>query len=161
MLRDLVIHEQDAARIQTVLASFMEESGASESLLIDRGGQLLASGGKAPSFDTVSLSALAAGAFSSTGAIAGLLGETEFSVLFHQGVRKSIHVSTVDADTILLAIFDDGTTVGMVRLFAREACRAIEAILAECRAHPRRVGALQRPLSVEEARTVAAKEEEL
>jgi predicted regulator of Ras-like GTPase activity (Roadblock/LC7/MglB family) len=160
MLHDLVIHERDAARIQTVLAAFMGESGASESLLIDRGGQLLASGGEAPSFDTVSLSALAAGAFSSTGAIAGLLGESEFSVLFHQGVRRSIHVSTVDAETILLAIFDDGTTVGMVRLFAREACRAIEAILAECRAQPRRVPTLKRPLSGE-VPTIAAKEEEL
>ena len=126
-------------------AAFLEESGASEALLIDRSGQLLASTGKTATFDTVSISALAAGAFSSTGAIAELLGETEFSVLFHQGVRESIHVSTVDGETILLAIFDDGTTVGMVRLFAKEACRAIGAILAEARTQPRRVGALARP----------------
>ena len=75
MLHDLVIHENEATRIGQVLASFLEESGASEALLIDRSGQLLASTGKTPSFDTVSISALAAGAFSSTGAIAELLGE--------------------------------------------------------------------------------------
>ena len=159
MLHDLVIHESEAARIDTVLAGFMQESGASETLLIDRSGQLLATGGKSPSFDTVSISALAAGAFSSTGAIAELLGETEFSVLFHQGVRESIHVSTVDAETILLAIFDDRTTVGMVRLFAKEACRAIEAVLAESRAQPRRVGALMAPLTADETQTVVGEAE--
>jgi len=159
MLHDLVIHEQEAARINAVLRAFMQESGSSETLLIDRGGQLLATGGLTGSFDTVSISALAAGAFSSTGAIATLLGETEFSMLFHQGQRESIHVSTVDADTILLAIFGDGTTVGMVRLFSKEACRALEAILAESRARPRRVGALVPPLRVEEARTAMGKEE--
>lgn len=152
MLRDLVIHENEAARIGQLLGSFLEESGASEALLIDRSGQLLASSGKTATFDTVSISALAAGAFSSTGAIAELLGETEFSVLFHQGVRESIHVSTVDGETILLAIFNDGTTVGMVRLFAKEACRAIGAVLAEARTHPRRVGALASPLTSDEAR---------
>ena len=69
--------------------------------------------------------------------MAELLGETEFSVLFHQGVRESIHVSAVDDETILLAIFDDRTTVGMVRLFAKEASRAIGTVLAEARTRGR------------------------
>jgi predicted regulator of Ras-like GTPase activity (Roadblock/LC7/MglB family) len=153
MLHDVVIHENEATRIGQVLSSFLEESGVSEALLIDRSGQLLASTGKSPSFDTVSIGALAAGAFSSTNAIAELLGETEFSVLFHQGVRESIHVSTVDKETILLAIFNEGTTVGMVRLFAKEACRAIGAVLAEARTQPRRIGALAAPLTADEVRT--------
>src|SRR5215510_5935046 len=137
MRHDLVIHERDAMRINDVLAAFMRESAATETLLIDRSGQLLCrGGGQSSSFDIVSICALAAGAFSSTGAIAELLGESEFSMLFHQGVRESIHVSKVDGETILLAIFDDRTTVGMVRLFAKEACRAIEAILDESRARP-------------------------
>ena len=153
MLRDLVIHENEAARIGQVLGSFLEESGASEALLIDRSGQLVASSGKTATFDTVSISALAAGAFSSTGAIAELLGETEFSVLFHQGVRESIHVSTVDGETILLAIFNDGTTVGMVRLFAKEAGTAIGAILAETRTRPQRTGTLATPLRKDEVQS--------
>ena len=150
MLHDLVIHEQEAARINSVLRAFMQESGSSETLLIDRGGQLLATGGLTGSFDTVSISALAAGAFSSTGAMAQLLGETEFSVLFHEGARQNIHVSTVDTATILLAIFDSHTTVGMVRLFAREASQAIAAVLDDSRARPTRVGALVAPLGAAE-----------
>ncbi len=79
------------------------------------------------------LGALAAAAFSATAALAQLLGESEFSVLFHEGVKESMHVSTVDEQTILLAIFDERTTVGMVRVFAREATSAIGAILAGTR----------------------------
>jgi predicted regulator of Ras-like GTPase activity (Roadblock/LC7/MglB family) len=153
MHHDLVIHEAAARRIDGVLAAFLAESSASEALLIDRSGQLLASGGAPSSFDTVSIGALAAGAFSSTSAIAELLGETEFSVLFHQGARESIHVSTVDDQTILLAIFGDRTTVGMVRLFAKEASRAIEAVLSESRRQPRRIGALAAPLTMDEVRS--------
>ena len=152
MHHDVVIHEEDAARIDRILAHFLAESSATEVLLIDRGGQLLASSGKS-SFDTVSIGALAAGAYSSTSAIASLLGETEFSVLFHQGVRESIHVSTVDDQTILLAIFGERTTVGMVRLFAKEASRAIQAVLEASRARPQRVGALRAPLTMDEVRS--------
>jgi hypothetical protein len=40
----------------------------------------------------------------------------------------------------------------MVRLFAKEACRAIGAVLAEARTQPRRVGVLASPLTADEAR---------
>jgi predicted regulator of Ras-like GTPase activity (Roadblock/LC7/MglB family) len=151
MLDGVVIHEEDAPKLQGVFTRFLDDSGARAVLLIERSGQLLASAGTAEALDTVSISALAAGAFSSTGAMAKLLGESEFSVLFHQGERKSLHVSTVDQHAILLALFDEGTTVGMVRLFAKDAARSIGAVLAESRARPRRVGALADPLAATEA----------
>ncbi len=151
-VRDMVIAEADAARIKQVLTGFLGESGAVEVLLIDRSGQLLAMDGVARALDTVSISALAAAAFSSTSAMAQLLGETEFTVLFHEGVKQSIHVSTVDDEAILLAIFDERTTVGMVRLFAKEASRSIAAILAETRERPKRVGEFAAPLTADEMR---------
>src|SRR5258708_36625343 len=65
---NLAIHEEDAQRINGVLLHFLGESGAREALLIDRSGQLLARGGASRSLDTVSLPALAAGAFCATAA---------------------------------------------------------------------------------------------
>ena len=100
--------------------------------------------GDAQALDTVSISALAAAAFSSTAAMAQLLGEPEFSVLFHEGTKRSIHVSTVDDEAILLAIFDERTTVGMVRLFATEASRAVGGVLGEARARPEAPGRIRR-----------------
>jgi predicted regulator of Ras-like GTPase activity (Roadblock/LC7/MglB family) len=151
-VHDIVIHEADAVRIDAVLGRFLADSGCAAALLIDRSGQPLAESGVSRTLDTGSIGALAAGAFSATAALARLLGESEFSVLFHEGVRESMHVSTVDDDTILLAIFDERTTVGMVRLFAREASTSIGGILEETRKRPKRVGALAAPLTAEEMR---------
>jgi predicted regulator of Ras-like GTPase activity (Roadblock/LC7/MglB family) len=151
---DVAIHEEAARQIQGVLRRFLEESGAADALLIDRGGQLLAEGEVNGSLDSVSLSALAAGAFSSTAAMARLLGEPEFTMLFHQGIKESVHVAAVDEQAILLAIFDGRTTVGMVRLFAKEATAAIGALLAAARARPRRAGVLAAPLTMAEGRSV-------
>ena len=151
-VHDIVIHEADAVRIDAVLGRFLADSGCAAALLIDRSGQPLAETGVSRTLDTGSIGALAAGAFSATAALARLLGESEFSVLFHEGVRESMHVSTVDEETILLAIFDERTTVGMVRLFAREASTSIGGILEETRKRPKRVGALAAPLTAEEMR---------
>ena len=150
---EVAIHEETARRIGSVLTHFLSESAAGDALLIDRSGQLLAQGDSSRSLDTVSLSALAAGAFSSTAAMARLLGETEFTMLFHQGVTESIHVAAVDEHAILLAIFDSRTTVGMVRLFAKEAGTAIGAILAETRSRPQRTGVLSTPLHKDEVQS--------
>src|SRR5215467_10425707 len=151
---ELAIHEDTARRITSILANFLAESAATDALLIDRGGQLLAEGGVERPLDTVSLSALAAGAFSSTAAMARLLGEPEFTMLFHQGIKENIHVAAVDEQAILLAIFDSRTTVGMVRLFAKEAIAAIGAVLAESRARPHRAPVLAAPLNLPEGRSV-------
>ena len=148
---DLVIQEEDATRITQILTRFLGDSGAGEALLIDRGGQLLAMDGVSRTLDTVSISALAAAAFSSTAAMAQLLGETEFTMLFHEGAKWSIHVSTVDKEAILLAVFDERTTVGMVRVFAKEASRAVGAVLGEARARPRPAGEFAAPLNAAES----------
>ena len=145
--RNTVIQQQDATRIREILTRFLSESGAAEALLIDRGGQLLAMGGDAQALDAVSISALAAGAFSSTAAMAQLVGEPEFAGLFHEGTKRSIHVSTVDDEAILLAIFDQRTTIGMVRLFAVEAARAIGAVLGEARTRPKPAAEFAAPLN--------------
>ena len=65
--------------------------------------------------------------------MARLVGEPEFTMLFHQGIKENIHVAAVDDQAILLAVFDHRTTVGMVRLFAKEATAAIGAVLAEAK----------------------------
>ena len=151
-LHDVVIHEADAARIDGVLRRLLGDASSAAAVLIDRSGQPLAEAGTARTLDIGSIGALAAGAFASTAALARLLGESEFSVLFHEGVKESMHVCTVDEQTILLVIFDERTTIGMVRLFAREAAASIGVVLQETRKRPKRVGALEAPLTDEETR---------
>jgi predicted regulator of Ras-like GTPase activity (Roadblock/LC7/MglB family) len=132
-----ILLEEDALRISEILNAFLREADAKASLVIDRGGHPIAVEGQSASLDTISLSALAAGAFASTREIARLVGETEFTVLYHQGKKGHIHVSHVDADTLMMAIFDNKTTVGLVRLCSHETERKIAKVMEESRSRGR------------------------
>ena len=125
---NLVIFEEDVSAMDRELARFLDESGSDCALLVHRDGQLVAKRGHTQRLDTTALAALAAGAFASTREIARLVGEPEFSVLFHQGVEEHIHVSLIADHMMLVAIFDDRTTIGMVRLYASEAAPRLREV---------------------------------
>jgi predicted regulator of Ras-like GTPase activity (Roadblock/LC7/MglB family) len=139
----LAIGDGDLGKVQALLERLLADTGCAAVVLSGRDGASLATAGAARALDVVSMTALAAGGFSSTAPLAQLLGEREFSVLIHEGVRQSLHVSAVDDATILVAVFDERTTVGMVRVFAREAAAKLATMLDETRArsgHARRSG---------------------
>ncbi len=100
-------------------------------LLVGQDGQCVAKRGFTKKIDTDALAALIAGSFASTREMAKLVGETDFSVLFHQGAKDHIHNVLVDDETILTIIFDDRTTLGMVRLYSRAAAKKLKNILKQ------------------------------
>ena len=57
-----------------------------------------------------------------------MIGEPEFSVLFHEGKHEHIHVSLAGEHAIMVTMFDDRTTIGMIRLFAAETAPRLDAI---------------------------------
>ncbi|MBI3829702.1 MAG: roadblock/LC7 domain-containing protein [Planctomycetes bacterium] len=116
----LVFYEEDIEEINKILEHFLERSQAKCALLIDKEGHLVTKKGFTKSFNTDSIAALVAGSFASTREVAKLLGETEFSVLFHQGKNENIHIGLVAERALVVVIFDDRTTLGMVRLYAEE-----------------------------------------
>ncbi|MBI5267765.1 MAG: roadblock/LC7 domain-containing protein [candidate division Zixibacteria bacterium] len=115
-----IIYEEEVVRIDALLAKMLKGSEAKCALLVDKDGHLITRQGFTHSLDTTALAALLAGAFASTKEIARLVGEPEFSVLFHQGKKDHIHMTIVGERSILVVIFDDRTTIGMVRLYAKE-----------------------------------------
>ena len=100
-------------------------------MLIDREGYMVTKAGHTDDFDLQSISALVAGSYAATREMARLLGEEEFSVLFHQGKRDSIQLTLVGDRTILATVFDERTTIGMVRLYAKEASQKLDKIFKE------------------------------
>ena len=116
----LIIYEEDVAKIESIISKMIKGCEAKCALLVDKDGHLITRQGFTHSLDTTALAALLAGSFASTHEIARLVGEQEFSVLFHQGKKDHIHMSLVGERSILVVIFDDRTTIGMVRLYARE-----------------------------------------
>lgn len=132
-LRDdrLVFYQSQMDRIGEVLREFLRLSGARCAILVDKEGHLVEKVGDAPGFDADTISALVAGAFAATRQIAKLLGEEEFSAMFHQGQRDNIQLNLVGDRTILTVLFDDTTTVGMVRLYANEAASRLVEIFSD------------------------------
>jgi predicted regulator of Ras-like GTPase activity (Roadblock/LC7/MglB family) len=126
----LAITQTKLDEIERTLDEMLVGSKASCVIVIncDDGG-LVTARGSTEALDTVSLAALAAGAFASTREIARLIGEPEFTVLFHQGRRHHVHVNVAGEHCLLMTLFDDETTVGMVRLCARKACLCIKHAL--------------------------------
>jgi len=127
--RRLVFYENDINDINTVLGGFLQASKAKAGILIDIDGHLITKKGETGGIDITSVAALVAGSFASTKQVATLLGEPEFSVLFHQGKHESIHISLIAERTMLVALFDDSTSIGMVRLYAGEVSSKIEELL--------------------------------
>jgi len=127
---DLVIHEEQIEKIEKTLSRLIRDAQAKCVLLVDKDGHLITREGFTQSLDTTALAALLAGSFASTREIARLVGEPEFSVLFHQGKKDHIHITLVGERTILAVIFDDRTTIGMVRLYAKEASENLERIFS-------------------------------
>lgn len=121
----------DTARIDAVMSKLLKGSEAKCALLVDKDGHLISRHGFTQTLDTTALAALMAGSFASTAEIARLVGELEFSVLFHQGKKDHIHMNLVGERSILAVVFDDRTTIGMVRLYAREAAEELGKVFAE------------------------------
>lgn len=90
-------------------------------LLVDKNGQRIAAVGEVDALDVTSLASLTAGNVAATDGLARILGEREFSVLLHEGDQQNIHVSIVGGRVILVVIFEDRSSLGLVRLRVRQA----------------------------------------
>jgi predicted regulator of Ras-like GTPase activity (Roadblock/LC7/MglB family) len=128
---DLTLYEEDARRLAAVLQRLHDDSRSRAVFLIDKSGQLIASAGETASLDTTSLASLAAGNIAATGGLAQLLGQKEFSVLFHEGEKDNLHISVVAQRGILLVLFDRRSSLGLVRLRVRRASEEIHQAFAE------------------------------
>jgi predicted regulator of Ras-like GTPase activity (Roadblock/LC7/MglB family) len=127
MVTDLIIRQEDLEQFEHVLQELLQLSLAKTVLLVNRNdGSLIACRGLAEHLDVVSLAALSAGAFASAREIARLVGEPEFSVLSHQGEREHVHVNLVGEHGLLMVLFDGRTTMGLVRVCARQATIQLE-----------------------------------
>jgi predicted regulator of Ras-like GTPase activity (Roadblock/LC7/MglB family) len=130
----LIIYEEDITQIEALISKMLKGAEAKCALLVDKDGHLITRQGFTHSLDTTALAALLAGSFASTKEIARLVGEPEFSVLFHQGRKDHIHMSLVGDRSILVVIFDDRTTIGMVRLYAKETSIGLSKIFEKIKA---------------------------
>jgi len=137
----LVMYEEEFNKISAVLNRLRVDASAKIVFLIDKNGQQIAATGEIEYVDTTSLASLTAGNVAATDGLAKLIGEKEFSILFHEGKKDNIHISIVGQRLILVVIFDERSSLGLVRLRVRKAAAELERILGEMEQKALEVGA--------------------
>ncbi len=116
--------------IDKILQEDLIDGGVHSVILIDMAGNIVSDldNGK-KKHDVYSLAALAAGNFGAVSTMAKMIGEEDFSLLFHKGEEESIHFSKVTEDFLLITIFGSDMSLGFMRLKVNESTRKIIKIL--------------------------------
>lgn len=126
----VVIHEHQFQRIKNVLARLCVECAGRVVFLVDRDGQPIAFNGDIGDMDTTSFSSLAAGNVAATTSMAKLIGEDVFPAVVHEGERESIFISVIGR-SLLVVVFDERSTLGLVKLRTKRASHEIASILED------------------------------
>ncbi|MCF7837477.1 MAG: roadblock/LC7 domain-containing protein [Candidatus Marinimicrobia bacterium] len=134
----LSLMEEDIERLGRTMRNLLERSEADGCLLCDGGGYVLSQEGL-EQVDPLLLSALGAGVFAASRELARVLGEDEFSAVFHQGEVRSIFIRAVTADVLLVIIFSRGAHAGLVKHYAAPAVAELKTAFEQVAAREHRV----------------------
>jgi predicted regulator of Ras-like GTPase activity (Roadblock/LC7/MglB family) len=133
-MSDFVILEGDYSSFTKILEKLGRDSNAKLVFLLDKNGQQIASTGDLDGIDPTSLASLTAGNVAATEGLAQLVGEQEFSILFHEGQNENLHINVVGGRAILLVQFDERSSLGLVRLRVKKASVDLSAVLEDIEA---------------------------
>lgn len=125
--------KEDVATLDGILEDYLKKSEAAFTVIIDRGGTVIAQRGDDSSMDVTIMAALAAGSFAATGELAQRIGEKEFNALYQQGVGRHILMSALDEHSIMVTVFGEHTTIGLVRFYTTNAVAQLAALLKTLR----------------------------
>jgi len=125
----LVVYEEEYQALRRILARVHGEARCKAVLLMDTAGQMMADWGTTGELDLMSFCSLAASNIAATASMAQLVGEKDFTILFHQGKNDSIHISLVGNRVILAVIFGNEASLGLVRLRVRKAAEDIDGVV--------------------------------
>jgi predicted regulator of Ras-like GTPase activity (Roadblock/LC7/MglB family) len=128
-MNQLVMYEEELLQISNICEVLHRDSNARAVLVIDKNGQAIAQAGDVQELDVTSLSSLTAGNVAATGGIAQLLAEKEFAGQFHEGEKTNVHISIVGQRVILVVLFDERSSLGLVRLRVRKAAAELTTTL--------------------------------
>ena len=127
----LVLYDEDFRRILAVTQRLVRDANAKGVFVVDRNGQLISEAGEMRGIDTTSLASLTAGSVAATGGLAKIVGEEEFPVHFHQGQRDNLHITLIAGRIILVVVFDERSSLGLVRLRVKKAGAQLARIFEE------------------------------
>ena len=117
-----VVSQEQLEKIDEILTEKLIKIGVDCVIIIDMAGNIITARDNGKSkYDVYSFAALAAGNFATVDAMAKLVGEEEFSLLFHKGTDCNIHFSKIDDELLLISMFGKDISLGFLRLNVVEA----------------------------------------
>lgn len=125
---DLVLTAATFEKIRNLIEDNLIAAGVGTVLLIDSAGNIVVNCGKELP-DSISLAALTAANFAATSQIAKMIGEDDFSLLFHKGKKDSIHFTKINQEFILVTIFGEDVSLGIIRLRVNELVKNLRELL--------------------------------
>ncbi len=125
-----ILDQEQLDGLEEVLQKDLMELGVQCVILIDMAGNIIVNldNGKVD-HDVYSLAALAAGNFGAVSAMASIIGEEEFSLLFHKGKTENIHFTKVLDDFLLVSIFGNDVSLGYLRLKIDESINKLKKLI--------------------------------
>ena len=129
----LVMQQQDFDRVLAIIQKLVRDANAKGIFVVDKAGQLIAETGELQGIDSTSLASLTAGCVAATSGLAKIVGEEEFPIHFHQGQRDNLHMTLVGDRMILVVVFDERSSLGLVRLRVKKAGSELAKLFEEMR----------------------------
>lgn len=123
---DLIVNVAILDDVKNYLTQEILSDGVSSVLIIDNAGTLIVNIGTKPSLDATSLAAVAAANYAATQQIARLIGERDFVLLFYKGLNESFHFCRVGEEFIIVTVFENSLSLGLLRLKIAEAAAVLE-----------------------------------
>ena len=127
-MSQMIMYEEEFRQISFLLNRLYREANSRACYIIDKYGQLVVHVGETQCIDNTSLSSLIAGSIAATSSLAKLMGETEFLSVFHEGQKEHMHVSIVGQRVILVVLFDQRSSLGLIRLRIKKITEELDKI---------------------------------
>lgn len=129
---DMILTAETVDAVKSIVNDKLISENVQTVLVIDGAGNILAHCGQdTDGLDAISLAALTAANFGATSQIAKLIGENDFSLLYHKGEKANIHFARLGGEMILVSIFGDDVSLGLVRVRVDEIAEDINKIFEQ------------------------------
>ncbi len=127
-----ILSQEQLEQIDAVLDDKLINLGVGCVIIIDMAGNIITAKDNGENkYDVYSFAALAAGNFATVDAMAKLVGEQEFSLLFHKGQDSNIHFTKIDDELLLITMFGKEISLGFLRLNVVDTIERIRSIWDE------------------------------
>jgi predicted regulator of Ras-like GTPase activity (Roadblock/LC7/MglB family) len=128
---DLVLTKDDMVKLEEIIYEQLLDSGAEHVVLADLSGNLIIECGSLEMDDVFSLAAVSAANFAATAEIARLIGEDDFALMYHKGGKRNVHFSRLAKDYLIITLFNDNVSLGLIRLKLGSAISEMRAVFGE------------------------------